>query len=688
MNSVSCAAAQYIAMGYPVLPLKAKSKVPDTRHGKKDASADPNTVSAWFPADTERNIGILTGDRSGLLVLDIDPRNGGTDSFERLKVEYGQLPRTRCARTGGGGLHFYFSIPANSPAVGDRPNVGGFSGVDIKADGYVVAAPSIHESGTPYMWESDVPIAIAPDWLIQLAMGKKREKTAARVSDQSIVEGGRNDTLFRLACSLRNRGLSADGILAAVTAENSARCDPPLPLEEVESVVQSAMRYEPNSQHPETELGNARRLVERMAGDARYECASRSWFVWDGRRWAADEGHVSRFAKRVVDDLLSAAKLVDDPETLKRRVAFAHKSQSAARIAAMIELAKTEPGVAIKLDDFDRDADILNVANGMIDLRTGELLPASRSAFATQMIDVDYHPSADCPVFERFVADVLADDQELIDYAHKVVGYAATGETKEQCFFLLHGDGANGKSTFLNALRRVLGGYAKHTPTDTLIAKTGAASNDLARLAGARFVTASEANADQRLADALLKQVTGDEPIVCRFLFKEFISYSPAFKLFLATNHLPQVNGSDPAIWRRIRTVPFHRVFAPEQQDRQLSQKLAAEREGILAWIVRGAVGWYRDGLSTPSAVHRANAEYRGEMDSVGQFLEDRCFQRPAASMSASALYNAYRYHSNDNGQTPVSSTMFGRTLTARGFRAEKRGGDRYRMGLELRQQC
>lgn len=687
MNDVSAAAADYAGQGMAVIPLRPRSKVPATSHGKKDATSNLQQVAAWFPPDTNRNIGILTGERSRLLVLDIDPRNGGDASFERFERTYGKLPATKRAITGGGGFHLFYRLPKDITGLGDRPNVADYKGLDVKCDGYVVAAPSIHpDTGKSYAWDADVPIVEAPPFLIELARGGKRIKSAGSLSSGAVAEGGRNDTLFRMASGLRARGFSPGAIFAAVEAENTACCVPPLDADEVKRIVQSAMRYDPGSDHADTELGNARRLVDATDGNARYEPASRYWFCWDGRHWARDdEGLIIRQAKCVVDGLLAAAKLVDEPETSKRRMAYAFKSQSAARISGMIELAKTEPGVPIKFDTFDGQPHFLNVANGMVDLRTGELLPHDRNALATHVIEIEYDPAASCPVFEGFIAEVLAHDLELVEYVQRAIGYAATGDTREQCFFVLHGEGANGKSTALNAVRAVLGTYGKHTPTDTLIAKAGGASNDLARLAGTRFVTASEANADQRLADALLKQVTGDEPIVARFLFKEFISFRPAFKLFLATNQLPQVNGNDPAIWRRIRTIPFTRVFTPEEQDRQLADKLAAEQAGILAWIVRGAMDWYENGLPTPVAVATANAEYRADMDSVGQFIAERCELAASAAVSAQTLYGSYRHHSNDNGRSPVSTTMFGRTLSKRGFQPEKRGGVQYRLGLQLR---
>ena len=687
MICLASAAADYASRGWLVIPLKPRSKTPATPRGKNDASLDPEQLAQWFPSCSDRNVGILTGVRSRLLVVDIDPRNGGIAGLERLEHAYGKLPETLRSATGGGGTHYFYQLPLGIGALYDRPNVNRFGGVDLKADGYVVAPPSIHpDTGRAYAWENSVPVVEAPAWLIELVSGGTPGAVNPLQSGKAILEGGRNDTLFRLACGLRAQGAAAEGIRTTITLENAERCVPPLSAEEVEQVVLSAMRYEPGSLLPETDLGNARRLVQLMDGNARYEPNSRAWFVWEGRFWARDEdGRVVRLAKQVVDALLAEAILSGDPDVRKRRISFARKSQASARIAAMIELARTEHGVSIQFGAFDRELHLLNCANGMIDLRSGQLLPHARDTFVTQFVEAVFEPSAPCPNFERFFSDILSGDAELIEYLQSAAGYAATGETREQCFFVLHGDGANGKSTFLNAIRSLLGSYAKHTPTDTLLAKVGGSSNDLARLAGARFVTASEANADQRMADSLLKQVTGDEPITARFLFKEFISFQPQFKLFLATNQLPQINGNDPAMWRRVRTIPFTRVFTSEQQDRGLAEKLADERAGILAWIVRGAVNWYTDGLKTPRAVQQANSEYQAEMDSIGQFIEERCERTAETHVSASALYSNYRLHANDNGRSAVNATQFGRTLTTKGFQVIKKSGAKFRVGLTLR---
>ena len=673
--------------GWHVFAVGSNKRPFPRSHGFQDASNDPVRIAEMFNRHPGANIGVATGKISGFFAVDIDVKEVGWSGLETFETRHGAMPATLTANTPSGGQHRLFNYPP-IVTVGCSTDLYGLK-IDIRGDGgYIVVAPSTLASGRGYEWANDLAVADAPHQLLN-AITNARAKakpnlTLVHSADRvGVSEGSRNDTLFRFACGLRAQGMGEDEILSAALAENAANYSPPLDDGEVRLAVHSAMRYDP---FPETELAIARRLVVRIDGNARYESAAKTWWAWDGRRWDRDhDGVVTRFAKDEVDSMLAEAQQVIDPDIRKRRVATARKFQSAARIAGILELAKTEPDVSIQFDAFDRQLHSLNVANGLVNLRTRELTPHSREAFATRLIDIEYNPDTACPTFDRFFGEILTEDAELMRYVHRAFGYAVTGETNEQCVFFLYGDQANGKSTLLNTVRGVAGAYATHTPTETLIAKTGGASNDLARLAGTRLVTASEANADQRMADALLKQITGDEPIVARYLFKEFFSFKPTFKIFLATNQFPQINGSDAAIWRRIRTIPFNRVFSPDEQDRTLSAKLDAEKEGILAWLIAGAADWYANGLPVPAAVAAANAEVRSDMDSVGQFLEERCEAITGGTVAAKDLYKQYTYHANDNGRSVVGPNLFGRTLTARGFSAEKRGGVQYRHGLAFK---
>jgi len=562
-------ALDYAAKGWPVLPLRPRMKAPACSNGKHDATTDLAVIQQWFGPNPDFNVGILTGSKSRLLVLDLDPRNGSDASFPEFEKKFGRLPDTYKVQTGGGGLHHYFLLPEDAAPVKDRTNVAGFKGIDIKADGYVLAPPSVHPDGPIYVYLGG-ELALAPDWLIDLASKKSKSPAIAPSIDQTgeIAQGTRNDVLFSLACKLFRNGLGHAAVLAALKEQNATVCNPPMSDAEVEQIVGNAGRYDPNANKPFTDLANAERLVGMLAGSARFEHKSGAWYLWSGKNWARDEQRrMTEYAKAVAELVLAEAKACPDAEHRKGAIRQALLVQSSGRIGSMVTLAQSAPGIPIEFDELDRHPHLLNVRNGTIDLRTGELRPHAQADLISQFLDLEFRPDALCPEFGKFLDEVFCSDSELIGYLQSVFGYAATGETKEQCFFLLHGDGANGKSTLLNAIRATLGDYAKHTPTETLLVRNGSSSNDLVRLAGARFVTASEANADQKLAEAFIKQVTGDEPMTARFLFKEFVTFMPQFKLFLATNHLPHLSGNDPAIWRRVRTVPFNRRFLDHEQD-------------------------------------------------------------------------------------------------------------------------
>ena len=656
--------------------------------GFKDASADAAHLREAFGQRANANVGVATGVASGIFVVDVDVKDLGMSGFEAFEQANGKLPATLMSITPSGGRHYYFRMPVGV-VIRNTTNLDDLK-IDIRGEGgYVLAPPSFLRSGGNYVWANDLPIAEAPAWLIaRLTANDHRRRqvgpSPTRQGDVYVGEGGRNDAAFKLACQLHRDQLPEDAVYAAVYAWNQTNCTPPLDRSELDRTIASALTYDAFAL---SDLGNTRRLVTMFGGDFRYSAAQKCWYWYDGKQWVRDDGSaVMRICKRMADELYADARKLSDADVRKARIAFAIKSQSAPRLNAAIELAQTEPGVPVDFGSFDCQKHLLNVANGTIDLRSGELLPHSREHLITHLIPVNFEPKALCPVFDRFISGVFSGDIELVNYCQRTFGYGITGETRDQAFWILHGAGSNGKTTMLNVITDLLGDLARHTPTDTLVSKTGAASNDLARLAGARFVTASEANADQRLADALVKQITGDEPITARFLFKEHFTFRPQFKLFLATNQLPQLNGADPAMWRRVRLIPFNRVFQPHEQDRELGSKLAAEMPGILAWLVRGAQLWYtKPSFALPKAVQLAGAEYRSSSDTVGVFLEERCDLVAGVEVGAKALAEAYTAFTDKNGGTPLNPVAFGLALSARGISPIKRSGYVYRTGLRFK---
>lgn len=436
---------------------------------------------------------------------------------------------------------------------------------------------------------------------------------------------------------------------------------------------------------PLNDLGNARRLVKAHGEQIRY-CTSGNWYAWDGRRWVKDEtGEVHRFAKGIVDTMLAQAPRMrreadasGDDESIEAAKAFerhALRSGDHARIKAMIAECASEPGVPVVYSAMDSTDWMFSCENGTIDLRTGELRPHDRSDLITKISDVPYDPHASCPTWERFLSDVFKGDEELIRFLQLAVGYTMTGDTREQMFFVLHGCGSNGKSTFITALREIFGDYHQKTSTDTLIEKKNSGpSNDVAALRGARYVSAIETSAGKRLAEALVKELTGQDAVTARFLYQEFFTFTPKFKLWLACNHVPVIQGQDDGIWRRIRLIPFKVQFYERHEspvgpfkDKGLPEQLRSEYPGILAWAVRGAVDWCRSGLTTPDAVVGATTKLRQDMDILGGFLSECCLLDRNASVRAKDLYDAYSAWAEENGERPVSSKYFGMRLGERG---------------------
>jgi putative DNA primase/helicase len=439
---------------------------------------------------------------------------------------------------------------------------------------------------------------------------------------------------------------------------------------------------------PLTDLGNAERFARINASSVRYVAIWKSWFVWDGQRWRRDDTcEVERRAKEAVRSIWQESANGADKEERSQIAKWAERSESIGRVKAMVDLARAEPGVAIVTSAFDTHPFLFVAANGTIDLETGELLPHRPSDLLTKASAIPYEPEAACPTWIKFLARIFDNDRDLISYVQRAIGYSLTGVTREQCFHVLHGSGQNGKSTFLEVLAHILGEYAIQADFATFIDKqttNDAPRNDVARLAGARLVRSSEVGEGKRFNEALIKALTGEEVISARFLYSEAFEFKPTFKLWLAANHKPVIRGVDPAIWRRVRLVPFTVAIPDNEKDDTLRDKLVAESPGILAWAVRGCREWLEYRLTAPETVLAATQDYKAESDVIGAFLDDCCETDPLYAVKAGDLYGAYTRWAKDGGEHVLSNTMFGRRIDERGFDVRK-NGIKYRVGLRLR---
>lgn len=738
MTSLLDAALSYARRGWPVIPLHtfhgfcscgkpecaAAGKHPRIKAWQREATTDPATVLKWWKAWPDANIGLAAGQRAGWWVLDVDAGRGGEESLAELERKHGKLPDTVQSLTGGGGRHLFFAWPSQ-PWVGEvrnRANVGGWQGLDVRGEGgYVVAPPSMHASGWEYSWElsSDpadgVAIAEAPPWLLELVRDGHQEtpSAAAEPLGDVIPEGGRNAALTSLAGSMRRRGASEAAILAALAAENAARCVPPLPEDELRRIASSVGRYQPEAlpelppgpptrvenmpahraaspaaeEKPEpphlTDLGNARRLVALHGRDLHYCYPWGRWLVWDGRRWALDmSGAAERLAKATVQAIYEEASKTADDERRKALAKHALKSEGQRAISAILALAQSEPGIPVQPAELDANPWLLNVLNGTLDLRTGELREHRREDLLTKLAPVEYDATARLELWERFLAESTRGDQELATFLQRAAGYSLTGETDEEKLFFVHGPAAAGKSTFLEALKAALGDYAATADFETFLARTqvGGPRSDVAALAGARLVVGIEVDEGKRMAEGLVKQLTGGDTVTARFLYKENFTFRPQFKLWLAANHAPKVSDADDAMWRRILRVPFEQVVPLERRDPEVKRVLrdpAQAGPALLAWAVQGCLAWQREGLGIPPAVVQATDAYRLDNDPLREFVRIRCVFGPTRTVRISQLRETYSDWAKENGERPIGNRDFNRRLELRGcHREHTRSGD------------
>jgi putative DNA primase/helicase len=429
-----------------------------------------------------------------------------------------------------------------------------------------------------------------------------------------------------------------------------------------------------------TDLGNARRLVAKYGDMIRHDSA-RGFMVYDDSRWLRDStGEVERAAKATVLEMYEEAAACPDEAQRKALAQWAVRCESEARLRAMIALVRSEWEIAASADIWDRDPYLLNVENGTVDVGShGMLCPHNPDQHITKIAGTwapdQYRPAPSCLNWLTFLDQIMNGRSSVVDFLQRAVGYSLTGSVTEQCLFFLHGLGANGKSTFLRILLYLLADYARQAEPDLLIARRGEVHpTNVASLAGTRLVVCSEVEAGRRMAESMIKQLTGGDIITARFMRGDFFQFEPTFKVWLAANHKPEIRGTDNAIWRRIRLIPFDVTIPKEQQDPELVSKLREELPGIMAWAIEGARQWQAHGLGIPAVVRAATQSYREEQDVLAAFLTECCTTGDGMKAPAKTLYASFRQWSQDNGEPVKTQKEFGMRLAERGFDRRRSG--------------
>src|SRR5215204_1881928 len=416
-----------------------------------------------------------------------------------------------------------------------------------------------------------------------------------------------------------------------------------------------------------TDLGNAERFVDAHRDRVLWCPARKSFLCWDGRRYAWDErGEAVKLAHLTARSIFHEAAHTEDEDEQKKIAGFAAISQNTTRIRAMLTEAK--PYLAVGMEELDRDPWLVNCQNGTLDLRTGRLKAHDPADRITKIVPVDYDPEASCPRFLRFLKETLVDDA-VIKFVKRYSGYTLTGITRERLLAILYGFGKNEKTTLSELLHEVLGDYARNTDVETLlIKKYQGVGNDVAALKGARFVSAAEVEKGRRLAESKVKQLTGRDTVTARFLFGEPFDFKPEFKLWLSTNNKPVIQGTDDAIWDRIRLIPFTQRFEGSKADPKLPDKLRGELAGVFAWMVEGCLEWQEHGLEEPKTVTEATKQYREEMDTLASFLDEACVVGAGYRVLAERLYQRYAIWCDKSGERKDPKKAFVARLGERGF--------------------
>ncbi len=437
---------------------------------------------------------------------------------------------------------------------------------------------------------------------------------------------------------------------------------------------------------PLTEAGDAEHFACEFGDKVRFDYRRGRWLVFMGHRWVPDpDGELQRLALKAMRLRQMKSLGIQDSGDRKKHFKWALQGESRSRIQNMLALAQSMPPIRDSGDNWDSNPWKLGVENGVVNLRTGGMRKGRPEDRITMSTRAPYDPAATCPLWERTVSEIFGGDWALIDYVQRALGYSLTGMTHEQCLFMNWGDGANGKGTLINTVAWELGDYADDLPFSALELKQRASiPNDVAKLVDKRFVTSSETSGDVRLNEARIKALTGCDPITARFMHRNFFTFQPAAKFWLATNHKPVVQDTSYGFWRRIRLVPFTQRFTGKQDDRTLKEKLKAEAPGILRWLVDGCLKYQKKGLNPPRAVQDATKTYEKESDPLSEFFKDCCVIAKNRNIAAQDLYRAYGDWCENGGGERMSQRRFGPEIRNR-FPAEERSHRVTYFGIGLR---
>lgn len=446
-------------------------------------------------------------------------------------------------------------------------------------------------------------------------------------------------------------------------------------------------RIMPEADHPYklTDAGNAEMLADMLRGQYLYIPEQKAWYIYNGKVWEEDVSN--QIVQGIIKCLRQAQKEalnINDDDKRGKTMKWLLSSESQAKIKAALNLMESIPFMCARINQFDKDDMLLNVQNGTVDLRTGELREHNREDYLTKICNVGYNPDAKSALFETFLGEITEGNQAKKLYLQKLSGYCCTAKISEEEFYQAKGSGQNGKTKLFETIKYCLGSYAVTASPDILMQKDMTSiPNDIARLQGVRLVIMSEPDPGKRFSDSAIKSLTGGDTIIARFLHKEYFEFTMKAKMVMLTNHEIKAIGTDHGLWRRMVVIPFTYQVPEEKKDKHLQEKLIADAEAILAWMIQGCLLWQKEELQQPQELIEVKDEYRKAQDAVGLFLEECCIEDPKSKVSATELYKAYIQWCQDTGEYEISQRQFGTRLREKGYTRIKIG-TYYWLGIKL----
>ena len=713
----------YAQLGLAVFPLQPRDKVPFLDGGFKIASKDPDQITTWWTRWPDANIGIATGAASGgLVVIDADVNEDagydGTDSLREYAAEHGSFPETCRSITGRGGYHDFYRT---TETLHNRAVV--LDGVDVRADGgYIVAPPSIHPNGKRYAWEidpEDAEIAEATEEILDLCRSHKpgtgNPEAAKEDHPAPIMPGTRNDTIYRLACSLQAKGLTDEAIRAAVIAENEARCIPPMGEAEIARIIANAVRQPKGTARPQkrpedhedryrpadlSEAGAAEVFALTYGPGMRWT-ESLGWMIWNGTRWCQNKSMATNRAMQFTNDMLNEAKKKHAASTIaddngeasadaKQYLKYAQRMRNSKPIDNILTLAKAR--MTVEASIFDVQPFDLNTPGGIIDLRTGTMRPSNPSAYCSRITTVT--PSTDgAYLWNDFLDVITGGDESLQRFLQISAGSCAIGKVFHEGLQIAIGGGRNGKSTFYNSLAAVLGDYSGSISVNVLTTDRMNKGAALATLRGKRLVTCGELEDGQRLSTQTLKMLASTDMLTIEEKYRSPETIKPTHHVVMFSNFLPRVSASDEGTWRRLQLIPFQTTIPAGSDKPNYSDKLVKDAGGaILAWVVEGARMFFENGcrLDPPAVVVEATARYRQQEDWLRNFIEEECLlddqtERKGLWIFAGELYAGYKDYAIRSNIYCRSLPDFSRAMEQAGFKkVGVAGGKKKWLGITL----